>query len=820
MMTRSRRLLRLAPNKGAALIIVLAFVVLLTGLVLAYFSRSATDRQVAQSSFNDTDAYLLARSALDIVIGDFKQEIVNGSTSASIPGVYYVPWTKANGYLVDAVVPVRRGTSSTIPNLIRPSIRNDTGIWANWISSSASAVNSTTDPSANGRSISRAQWNSHYLIPRDPSATGDDSTPINTFVAPDWVIVTRNGPSVEPGIGSGATALNNPASTNTNYAVGRYAYAVYDEGGLLDINVAGFPTQGSNPAGWGWNIGRKGVLAFADLTALPMTTAAINTIVGFRNYATMGLSSSGLNFSFSAGAAGNFSTYFLGPVGVSPWVSPSDHVGTGQDFGAVNLTKTGSGTSSRTDQSFITRGELIKLRRSANIASVDTLQYLGTFSREKNASTWRAGGTTTGQIEAHLAAPPAGHGRFYIGLLNTVVPAPASPSNFQNALGLKWQPHTGGGKSVTPGWWFYNGPTNPTALAHIPPFAGNAKHEFFKLLEYAMFGNDDGNDGGSTQEFVTTLSVGASLIDQYDPLVGVTLQYSDTGDSTGSYTTAIKTSNSSGLWAFGMEKSDPNLAVLTTLAAPAPVPTPAGAMIFVGANTSDPNDANGSGRPLRGVGDFSYGVKTNLYNSSTGTYPTLDFITWPQAQNAPWGDTPVLDFFSYSNPYQTNVTNGFATAAAPIRSGVVSLNTRQPRVLAALLSGTLVHETTNTTVTGADAIDAANTIVNAAATTPALSRADIVRLASGVINGSFPAYNGTRFTKEAREAIPRALAECVQTRTWGLLIDLVAQTGHYSPNAQGLGDFIVEGEKRYWLHIAIDRFDGTVLDQQLEEALQ
>ena len=25
------------------------------------------------------------------------------------------------------------------------------------------------------------------------------------------------------------------------YAVGRYAYAVYDEGGLLDINVAGYP---------------------------------------------------------------------------------------------------------------------------------------------------------------------------------------------------------------------------------------------------------------------------------------------------------------------------------------------------------------------------------------------------------------------------------------------------------------------------------------------------------------------------------------------------------------------------------------------------
>ena len=27
---------------------------------------------------------------------------------------------------------------------------------------------------------------------------------------------------------------------------------------------------------------------------------------------------------------------------------------------------------------------------------------------------------------------------------------------------------------------------------------------------------------------------------------------------------------------------------------------------------------------------------------------------------------------------------------------------------------------------------------------------------------------------------------------------------------------VVEGEKRYWLHIAIDRFTGEVIDQQLE----
>ena len=62
-------------SKGAALIIVLAFVVLVTVLGVTYFSRAATDRQLAQSSFHDTSADLLARSALDITVSDLKQEI-------------------------------------------------------------------------------------------------------------------------------------------------------------------------------------------------------------------------------------------------------------------------------------------------------------------------------------------------------------------------------------------------------------------------------------------------------------------------------------------------------------------------------------------------------------------------------------------------------------------------------------------------------------------------------------------------------------------------------------------------------------------------
>ena len=81
---------RCGASKGAALIIVLALVVLATSLGLAYFSRTTTDRQLAQTSFNDTTADLLARSALDITVSDLKQEIaVQPVTAANIQPARY-----------------------------------------------------------------------------------------------------------------------------------------------------------------------------------------------------------------------------------------------------------------------------------------------------------------------------------------------------------------------------------------------------------------------------------------------------------------------------------------------------------------------------------------------------------------------------------------------------------------------------------------------------------------------------------------------------------------------------------------------------------
>src|SRR5436190_11164329 len=153
---------------AAALIIVLAFVVLLTAVTIVYFSQTTADRQTAYTSFNQSNADQIASSGVGMILGDLRQEITNGSVSpapsfapspAGTPYYAYLPTAAAN------MVPKRSGTPSAgaaVPNLVRRSVRNDsTSIPSPGVPNRASAVNSVTDPSANGRAITLPRWNKH-----------------------------------------------------------------------------------------------------------------------------------------------------------------------------------------------------------------------------------------------------------------------------------------------------------------------------------------------------------------------------------------------------------------------------------------------------------------------------------------------------------------------------------------------------------------------------------------------------------------------------------------------------------------------------------
>ncbi|MEY2503134.1 MAG: hypothetical protein QOI07_3468 [Verrucomicrobiota bacterium] len=367
---------------GVALVIVLALVVLLTMLAVAFFSRATTERQVSNNSAKSGSAEILALSGLNVIVSDFKQEILDGSMPSTGSPVTYEPTPGTN------IVPKRSGTpspgGSPIPNLIRLSIHDNGTTGANpmpspGVPSRASDVSSTLS-SANGRAISLARWNSHYLVPRLNSASSAiDSTPISTFTPPDWVLVTRNGPTPQPSIGTGVSAINNSASTNTNYVIGRYAYAVYDEGGMLDVNAVGVPSNMALV-----QYGRKGSVAFADLTATSgpnlSQSPQIDNIVGWRNYASIALQNNtpvsgtlGSNYSFTSANATDYFNYvrartdgFL-KVNAQPYPSPAT-------------------TASRTDQAFLTRQDLLRYRRLTGLGQ-NTLEYLGTFSREASPNT-------------------------------------------------------------------------------------------------------------------------------------------------------------------------------------------------------------------------------------------------------------------------------------------------------------------------------------------------------------------------------------------------------------------------------------------------
>src|SRR5205823_4199926 len=102
----------LAPReRGAALIIVLTLVVLLTALAVAYLSRTTDHRKVSQSSFHQSKVDQVSASAMDLVIGGLRQEITG---PAPIPAPPYVPTNNAN------MLPVTYGNPDTtgIPNLV------------------------------------------------------------------------------------------------------------------------------------------------------------------------------------------------------------------------------------------------------------------------------------------------------------------------------------------------------------------------------------------------------------------------------------------------------------------------------------------------------------------------------------------------------------------------------------------------------------------------------------------------------------------------------------------------------------------------------
>ncbi|HSI85214.1 MAG TPA: hypothetical protein VK970_15595 [Candidatus Methylacidiphilales bacterium] len=206
-------------------------------------------------------------------------------------------------------------------------------------------------------------------------------------------------------------------------------------------------------------------------------------------------------------------------------------------------------------------------------------------------------------------------------------------------------------------------------------------------------------------------------------------------------------------------------------------------------------------RPFRSVGELGYVFRDQPFR-------TLDFFTNLSADNG------LLDVF-ITRDQTTIIDEQLSTVTA----GQINPCNALIPVIQAVLAGSskkdidLVYNIKNEASNLAQAIAAQ--LHPASGSCPLLNRADLVtQLSTPIRNG----FSGTsdKSNKAYLEAPIRALSNVTNTRTWNLMIDIVAQSGRISANATALKDFHVEGERRYWLHIAIDRYTGKIIDQQLE----
>jgi hypothetical protein len=224
-------------------------------------------------------------------------------------------------------------------------------------------------------------------------------------------------------------------------------------------------------------------------------------------------------------------------------------------------------------------------------------------------------------------------------------------------------------------------------------------------------------------------------------------------------------------------------------------------------------------RPFQNVAELGYTFRDLPWK-------TLDFFTDKSA------DAGLLDIFCiHDGPQSTTAYNGinFGNVVPTAVAGKLNLNSLyldpSDNTLAPVgppvLSGAIWDEISNSTGSGSGAQSAqtiTKNIVNATSANPMQNKSELITRTNLPTTILPIAANDFQAVKARREVVPRAVSSVAQTRIWNVLVDVVAQTGHFKPNATSLqNDFVVEGEKHYWLHVAIDRLTGQVIDKQIEE---
>jgi hypothetical protein len=482
-------------------------VVLASLLAAAFFSMVSLDQTATGSYTQSLKAEQLGLGSLHLLIGQLQQEMGKDAPPDTGGGAYPNSPVYTNVSSVN-ILPQAAGTNAAMPVLLKTSSTTNfyTGTLGTGLASSSI---SSTAASLNGRSVSLNRWDQAYM-----------GTFPNNASAPNWLIVTRGGPVSTGVLGANtANSLNNPTYGNTNFAIGRVAYAIYDEGSLLDINVAGYPTNGSSAALTSSQLQSiKGALAGADVSTMGIDP---NALTAWRNAASAKTATSYLSYVTNFASTNGFQQVYPG------------------------------------DTTFLGRQDLINAAQNGTAGlSTSVLTNLATFTREINQPSWGptydatdlGGNNGTASVYAYktkaLTASTSNPNRFipdirsvananyqayhdngaaYSDPINAGDPVvrrrfslarlawlgPNGPqnggtaANIQACFGLKWQ-SAQDSADITGSVWAYVGPTGSTEVSTIETLdkvaAEGREPNFFEMLQAGMLAGSLGVNGDPTNK--------------------------------------------------------------------------------------------------------------------------------------------------------------------------------------------------------------------------------------------------------------------------------------------------------------------------------
>lgn len=229
-------------RRGAALVVVLAVIVLVLGLVVAFLNLAKTERRSAAAYLAGTEVRQLADNAVGIVQAQINYATSQGASVAwaSQPGM--IRTYNQSGQLDTAYK--LYSASVLTDSTVNPSAA-DVPTSGGWASEPAHWVDLNTPVTANGREVfpivdpsllDEPAWlPEEFAITGAPVASGAprDRAPMPVR----WLYVLKEGQIVAP-TGSGTTAMV-PGASDENPITGRIAFWTDDETSKVNVNTAG-----------------------------------------------------------------------------------------------------------------------------------------------------------------------------------------------------------------------------------------------------------------------------------------------------------------------------------------------------------------------------------------------------------------------------------------------------------------------------------------------------------------------------------------------------------------------------------------------------